>query len=138
MDGQIAVTIVLADDHALVRQTIEFILAREQGFRIVACVGDVPSAIGATDEHRPNILVLDLSMPGGSSLQAIPTIRASSPDTRIVVLTMHNEPVFARHALAAGAHGYVLKDDATAELVPAVRAALDGTPYVSSQLETDF
>jgi two-component system response regulator NreC len=80
------------------------------------------------------VLVLDLNMPGGSSLEAIPEIRGNNPDTQIVVLTMQQEPAFARHALSAGAIGYVLKDAADDELVEAVRRAAKGESYLNPRL----
>jgi two-component system response regulator NreC len=84
--------------------------------------------------HHPAVLVLDLNMPGESSLEAIPTLRAESPDTQIVVLTMQAEPAFARHALGAGAIGYVLKEAADGELVEAVRRAAAGESYLNPRL----
>src|SRR5918994_6819618 len=102
------VRIVLADDHAVVRRGLELLLEAEAGFEVVASVGDVEAAIRTTRGHKPDVLVLDLNMPGGSSLEAIPTILAASPKTCIAVLTMQNEPAFARQALAAGALAYVL------------------------------
>jgi two-component system response regulator NreC len=84
--------------------------------------------------HHPKVLVLDLNMPGGSSLEAIPAIRAESPDTEIVVLTMQQEPAFAREALRAGALGYVLKEAADDELVEAVRRAAAGESYLNPKL----
>jgi two-component system response regulator NreC len=80
------------------------------------------------------VLVLDLNMPGGSSLEAIPQIRGESPDTQIVVLTMQQEPAFAREALSAGALGYVLKEAADEELVEAVRRAAAGESYLNPRL----
>ena len=84
--------------------------------------------------HHPHVLVLDLNMPGGSSLEAIPEIREESPDTQIVVLTMQQEPAFAREALGAGALGYVLKEAADDELVEAVRRAAAGESYLNPRL----
>ena len=84
--------------------------------------------------HRPTVLVLDLNMPGGSSLEAIPALRAESPGTQIVVLTMQEEPAFARSALGSGALGYVLKGSADDELVQAVRAAAAGETYLTPRL----
>jgi two-component system response regulator NreC len=84
--------------------------------------------------YEPDVLVLDLNMPGGSSLEAIPAIRAESPETHIVVLTMQQEPAFARHALGAGAIGYVLKEAADDELVEAVRCAAAGESYLNPRL----
>ena len=128
------ITIVLADDHAVVRRGLELLLAAEDGFEVVASVGDVAAAIRTTRGHKPDVLVLDLNMPGGSSLEAIPEILAASPGTNIAVLTMQNEPAFARQALASGALAYVLKEAADDELVEAVRRAAAGQTYLNPQL----
>jgi two-component system response regulator NreC len=128
------VTIVLADDHAVVRRGLELLLASEAGFEVVASVGDVPAAIRAARGYKPDVLVLDLNMPGGSSLEAIPTILEASPATRIAVLTMQSEPAFARQALGAGALAYVLKEAAEEELIEAVRRAAAGETYLNPQL----
>jgi two-component system response regulator NreC len=125
---------VLADDHAVVRKGLEMLLQAEDGFDVVASVGDIDAAIRSTRGHKPDILVLDLNMPGGSSLDAIPEILEASPGTQIVVLTMQNEPAFARQALSAGALAYVLKEAADDELVEAVRRAAAGETYLNPQL----
>jgi two-component system response regulator NreC len=80
------------------------------------------------------VLVLDLNMPGGSSVEAIPEIRAECPDTQIVMLTMQSEPAYAQHVLGAGALGYVLKESAESELVEAIRRAAAGDPYLNPRL----
>ena len=128
------IRIVLADDHAVVRRGLELLLAAEDGIEVVASVGDVEAAIRTTRGHKPDVLVLDLNMPGGSSLEAIPEILAASPGTNIAVLTMQNEPAFARQALASGALAYVLKEAADDELVEAVRRAAAGQTYLNPQL----
>jgi two-component system response regulator NreC len=84
--------------------------------------------------HHPHVLVLDLNMGGGSSLDSIPAIRAESPETQIVVLTMQDEPAYAREALSSGALGYVLKESADTELVEAVKAAAAGDSYLNPRL----
>jgi two-component system response regulator NreC len=132
--GGDAIRIVLADDHAVVRRGLELLLEAEEGFEVVASVGDVAAAIRTTRGHKPDVLVLDLNMPGGSSLDAIPQILAASPQTRIAVLTMQDEPAFARQALGAGALAYVLKEAADDELVEAVRRAASGQTYLNPQL----
>jgi len=126
--------IVLADDHVVVRSGLRLLLEAEDGLRVVAEAGDVEDARRYTRAHRPQVLVLDLNMPGASSLEAIPPIAAESPDTAIVVLTMQNEPAFAREALQAGAKAYVLKEAADDELVGAVRAAAEGRTYLNPEL----
>ena len=127
-------TVVIADDHAVVRSGLKTLLEAEPGFTVTAEARDVRSAMTFVRAHRPDVLVLDLNMPGESSLPAIPDFLEASPDTAIVVLTMQNDPAFAREALRAGALGYVLKESANAELVEAVRAATDGRTYLQPQL----
>ncbi|HUH81541.1 MAG TPA: response regulator transcription factor [Solirubrobacteraceae bacterium] len=128
------VRIVLADDHAVVRSGLRMLLDSEPEFEVVAEASDVDNAARYVRGHHPDVLVLDLNMPGGSSLDAIPQIRSESPDTQIVVLTMQQEPAFARQALGAGALGYVLKEAADEELVEAVRRAAAGESYLNPRL----
>ena len=128
------IRIVLADDHAVVRSGLRMLLDSERDFEVVAEASDVESARRYVRGHHPAVLVLDLNMPGGSSLEAIPVIREESPDTQIVVLTMQQEPAFAREALGAGALGYVLKEAADDELVEAVRRAAAGESYLNPRL----
>jgi two-component system response regulator NreC len=125
---------VLADDHTIVRNALRALLEAEAEFEVVAEAGDVEEAARKVLAYKPQVVVLDLSMPGGSSLTVIPQMRQTSPDTAIVVLTMEDEPRFAREALRAGALGFVLKEAADAELVAAVRAAVQGERYLNPQL----
>jgi two-component system response regulator NreC len=131
--GQTGATIriVLADDHPVVRRGLRMLLDDEDDFEVVAEAGDVASARRYVSGHHPRVLVLDLNMPGGSTLKAIPAIRADFPDTHIVVLTMQPEPAYAREALSAGAIGYVLKQAADRELVEAIRLAASGERYLN-------
>jgi two-component system response regulator NreC len=128
------IRIVIADDHAVVRRGLRQLLDHEAGFEVVAEAADIETARRAVRGHHPTVLVLDLNMPGGSSLEAIPEIRAEAPQTQIVVLTMQNEPAYARQALSAGVLGYVLKEAAESELVDAVRAAAAGESYLNPRL----
>jgi len=128
------IRIVLADDHAVVRSGLRMVLETESDLEVVAEAGDVESARRYVRGHHPDVLVLDLNMPGGSSLEAIPLIREESPKTQIVVLTMQQEPAFAREALGGGALGYVLKEAADEELVEAVRRAAAGESYLTPRL----
>ena len=127
-------TIVLADDHTIVRSALRVLLDSEQAFEVVAEAGDADEAVRKVRAYKPNVLVLDLSMPGGPSLDRIPDVRAASPSTSIVMLTMEDEPRFAREAFRAGALGFVLKEAADTELVEAVRAAATGVSYLNPQL----
>jgi two-component system response regulator NreC len=126
--------LLLADDHAVVRSGLRLLLDAEPDLEVVAEAGDVESARRYVLGHKPDVLILDLNMPGGSSLAAIPVLREEFPDTQIVVLTMQKESALAQEALRAGALGYVLKEAADDELVQAVRLAAEGRTYLTPEL----
>ncbi len=128
------VSIVLADDHAVVRSALRMLLEAEADFEVLAEAGDADNAARKVRGHHPDVLVLDLNMPGGSGLEMLPKIREESPHTQVVVLTMQSEPAFAREAMRAGALGYVLKEAADDELVKAVRMAAAGETYLQPEL----
>jgi two-component system, NarL family, response regulator NreC len=129
------ITIVLADDHAVVRSGLRMVLDREAGLEVVSEAGDAETAVRTVLGHKPRVLVLDLNMPGElTSLEAIPRVAEVSPATRVVVLTMQEDPEFARQALRAGAAGYVLKEAADDELVEAVRRVAAGDTYLNPSL----
>ena len=111
------------------------VLERAGGFEVVSEAGDADSALRTVLGHKPTVLVLDLNMPGPlSSFDAIPRVKEVSPATRVVVLTMQEDPEFARRALRAGAAGYVLKESADDELVEAIRRVADGATYLNPSL----
>jgi two-component system response regulator NreC len=126
--------IVIADDHRVVRSGLRMLLDREEGFEVVAEAGDVADARRYVRAYHPDVLILDLNMPGDPSLPAIPNVLEESPGTRVVVLTMQEDPAFAREALQSGASGYVLKEAADEELVHAVQAAASGGTYLNPAL----
>ena len=128
------VSIVLADDHGVVREGVRMLLELNAGLEVLAEAADVDGARRAVREHRPDVLVLDLNMPGESSLAAIPGLRGEFPATAVVILTMQAEPQLAREALREGAAGYVLKDGAHSQLVEAVHAAAAGRTYLDPLL----
>jgi two-component system response regulator NreC len=128
------IRVVIADDHAVVRRGLRQVLDAEEGCEVVAEASDLEAARRYVRGHHPDVLVLDLNLPEGLSLGAIPEIRAQCPETQIVVLTMQNEPAYARQALGAGALGYVLKEAAESELVEAVRRAAMGDTYLNPRL----
>lgn len=127
-------TIVIADDHAVVRSGLKLLLDAEPDLEVVAEAGDAEAAVRYVLGHKPNVAMLDLNMPGDSTLEAIPRIHEISPNTRVVILTMQDDPAFAREAMQAGAHGYVLKEAADEELVEAVRLAARGDTYLNPRL----
>jgi two-component system, NarL family, response regulator NreC len=127
-------TIVIADDHTVVRQGLRLLIDADDRLQVVAEAGTVPDAERLTRAHRPTVLVLDLNMHGESGLEAIPRIRENSPDTAIVVLTMQDDPGFARQALQSGALGFVLKEAADEELLQAIHLAAGGDTYLNPRL----
>ncbi len=128
------IRIVIADDHAVVRRGLRTLLTDEPDFEVVAEADNAEAARRYVHGHHPDVLVLDINMPGGSSLETVPAIRAESPETQIVILTMQNEAAYARQAMRAGVLGYVLKEAADAELVEAVRRAAAGDVYMNPRL----
>jgi two-component system, NarL family, response regulator NreC len=128
------ITIVLADDHSVVRSALHLLLDAEEDFTVVAEAGDVESTVRYVRGHKPNVLILDLNMPGGPSTDAVPRILEASPDTGIVVLTMQNEPEIARQVMQTGVLGYVLKEAADDQLAAAVRLASEGKTYLQPEL----
>jgi two-component system response regulator NreC len=128
------VRIVLVDDHSVMRAGLRLLLDAEPGFEVVAEASNAQDGARYVRGHYPDVLLLDLNMPGGSGLELIPRMREEAPETRIVVLTMQRDPAFARQALNAGAVGYVLKDAADGELALAIRLVSRGQTYLNPQL----
>jgi two-component system, NarL family, response regulator NreC len=128
------VTVVLADDHEVVRSGLRMLLDSEPGIEVVAEAGEVASTLAEVERHRPDVLVLDLHMPGEPSLPAIPRLRERSPKTRVVVLTAQRDPSFAGEAMRVGAAGYVPKEAAGRQLVRAIRMAAEGKTYLEPTL----
>jgi two-component system response regulator NreC len=134
MGGADDITVVLADDHAVVRSGLRLLL-EQAGFGVLAEAAEADGALRSVLGHKPSVLVLDLNMPGEpTSLDIIPRVSGVSPGTQVVVLTMQEDPAFAREALLAGAVGYVLKEAADTELVEAVRRAAAGETYLNPRL----
>ena len=129
-----SVSIVIADDHAMVRSGLRLLLNAEPDLTVVAEAGDVETALRCARDHHPRVVVLDLNMPGEPSLPAIPRFFEAAPGTAVVMLTMQDEPAYARAALSAGASGFVAKASAEDELVDAVRAAAKGGTYLTPAL----
>jgi len=128
------VRVVLADSHALMRRSLRLLLDGEQDVEVVGEADDLASVVRHVEGDRPQVLLLDLSMPGGSSVETIGRLRERAPATQIVALTMEDDPVFAQRALAAGAVGFVMTERSDAELLQAIRAAVRGEEYISPQV----
>jgi two-component system response regulator NreC len=129
------IEVIIADDHAVVRDGIRTLLERQsEEFSVVAEAADVPSTIREVRAHKPDLLTLDLTMPGGSSLAALPSCFVAHPTLAVAILTMREDPEYARQALRAGARSYVLKEAEPAELLQAFRLAVAGGNYLHPRL----
>lgn len=128
------IRVVLADDHAMVRRTLRLVLESEQDVDVIAEAVDLSAVLRHVGRHVPHVLVLDLRLPNGSSIEMIRQLRARFPETEVVVLTMEESPLFAKHAIDAGAIGFVVKDRADTDLLTAVRRAAHGEKYVSPRV----
>jgi two-component system response regulator NreC len=129
------IDVIIADDHTVVRDGIRAVLEREAGeFRVVAEAADIPTVVREVRAHKPDLLTLDLTMPGGSSLAALPSCFIAHPKLAVAILTMREDPEYARQALRAGARSYVLKEAEPAELLQAFRLAVAGGNYLHPRL----
>jgi two-component system, NarL family, response regulator NreC len=125
------VTIFLADDHPVVRRGLHAVLEAEPDFVIVGEAGDGLEAVRGVERLKPDVLILDLILPGLSGLEVLGIVRDRAPNTRVVILSMHKSKAFVAEALIKGALGYVVKDSRDEDIVAAVRAAVEGRRFLS-------
>lgn len=124
------IRILIADDHAILRSGLRLLISGQADMEVVGEAGDVEEVIRLAGSLKPNVITLDLTMPGGSGLGAIESLRKGAPSARIVVLTMHDDPAYVRSALAAGASGYLAKSAADTALIGAIRAVHRGRLFI--------
>jgi len=129
-----SITVVLADDHTALRRSLRRLLDGAQHVNVIAEASDLATATREVHARLPRVLVLDLGLPNGSSIDTVRRLRAQVPHTEVVMLTMDESPLFAQQAFDAGAVGFVLKDRADSELVDAVHRAARGEEYVSPRV----
>ncbi len=122
--------VLIADDHAVLRAGLRMLLNAQADMQVVGEASSAREALELALETRPDVMTLDLSMPGGSSVKIIEKLRTECPQTRVVVLTMHDDPAYLRTVLAAGGSGYVVKTAADSELLTAIRAVARGRTFV--------
>jgi DNA-binding NarL/FixJ family response regulator len=128
------IKILIADDHEVVRHGMRELLCVQPGWVVCGEVASGREAVSLIQEHRPAVAILDLSMPGLNGMDAARQIRKSSPDTKILIFTVHETEDLVREVFRSGAHGYVLKSDAGTHLVAAINAVLEGRHFCSSKL----
>lgn len=125
------IKVLVADDHMIVRSGIRHVLEGEAGFVVVGEAGSATEALQSSRKLRPDVVVLDISMPGMSGLDITSRLRAESPETKVLMLSMHDNPEYVLESVRAGAHGYLLKDTAATELREAIRTVCRGESYFS-------
>jgi two-component system, NarL family, response regulator NreC len=128
------VRVLIVDDHAVVRTGLRRVLDAEADIETVAEAANADRAVFEAMEHRPDVVLLDVMMPGKSGIEGMPALLQAVPDARVLVLSMQDDPRYVREAFAAGASGYVLKEAADTEVVEAVRAVAAGRQYVHPAL----
>jgi len=126
------IRVMIVDDHPLVREGIRSIVAGEEGFEIVAEAGSGEEAVEVAGQLRPDVVILDLSMPGEGGLSAVARLREVAPTARSLVLSVHDHPEYVLEAVRAGAQGYIRKDTSPAELRQAIRTVHRGEAFFSS------
>jgi DNA-binding NarL/FixJ family response regulator len=124
------IRVLLADDHAVLRAGLRVLIEGEADMQVIAEAADGDAAVSQAVETRPDVAVVDLSMPGSEGVDAVMRIANRAPGIRVIVLTMHDHPAFAEAALAAGASAYVVKDVDAEELLKAIRTVHGGGTVV--------
>ncbi len=130
--------ILLADDHAVLRAGLRLLLEAQPDLKVAGEAGDGREAMRLAEELKPDLILLDLTMPGLSGMETLPALKKLLPATRILILTMHDDVSYLRQALSRGASGYVLKKAADSELISAVRAVLRGEVYVQPSMNKEL
>ena len=129
-----SIRVLVVDDHAVVRSGLRRVLDAEDDIETVGEAENAERAVFEAMEHRPDVVLMDVTMPGQSGIEALPALLQSVPDTRVLMLSMQDDPGYVRAAFEAGASGYVLKEAADSEVVAAVRAVASGEQYVHPSL----
>jgi two-component system, NarL family, response regulator NreC len=136
------IRILLADDHTVVRKGLRLLLESQPGFRVVADAADGRAAVAMAEEYTPDVVVMDVAMPGLNGIEAARQISAKLPQSAIVFLSMHSDESYVLKALKSGARGYLLKDSAEQDLINAVIAVQEGkaffSPAISRMLMEDY
>ena len=126
--------VVLVDDHPLVREWLATLINQQPDLEVSGDADAAPKALQIIGATQPDIAIVDISMEGGSGIELIKNIRASHPNVLVVVLSMHDESVYAERSLRAGARGYIMKREATKRVLQAIRCVLDGKLYLSDKM----
>ena len=128
------VTIILVDDHRLIREGIRTIIEKNPGFRVIAEATEGREAIKLCKKHTPRVVIMDVSMPGLNGIEATRTIRRENSETRVIALSMYTDRQFVSGMLKAGASGYLQKDVESSELISAIKTVVAGQKYICQEV----
>ncbi len=132
-----SIRIVIADDHSLIRQGIKSIICQDRAMVVIGEAADGLELLDLLSRREADMVIMDISMPGMNGIEAMGRIRELYPDMLLLILTMHSNRQYFYHSIAAGAHGYLMKDDSDTELLHAIRTVFEGKTYVSPQLSRE-
>jgi two-component system response regulator NreC len=130
----VTIRVLVVDDHSVVRSGLRHVLEAEDDIEVVGEAGDMREAVFEARSQKPDVVLMDIVMPGPSGIEATPAVLKEAPDAKVLVLSMQDDPQYVREAFSAGASGYVLKEAADAEIVDAVREVSRGGRYVHPAL----
>jgi len=129
------ITILIADDHTLIRETWSFILNSDPKFRVVAECGTGEEAIAKARELHPDIVIMDINMPGTNGIEATEQIKKISPESKVIGVSLHTQPTYARKMMQKGAMGYVTKNSSREEMFKAIEEVYQGKKYICDEIK---
>ena len=129
------VSIMIVDDHTLIRETWSFLLGRNENFEVIAEVGDGQKAIDIARDKRPNIVLLDINMTPLNGFDVLKVIRRQSPGSKVIAVSMHSQPAYAKKMLRMGAKGYVTKNSPRQEMLDAITEVYNGNTYICQEVK---
>lgn len=132
------ISVLIADDHSLIRQGLKQILELEEDIHVVSQASNGDEAVRCAIEHKPDVILMDINMPGSNGLQAIDEIKKRKLDSKIIVLTIHEDREYLFKTLQMGADGYVLKDAEPSVLIEAIRSVFSGQSYIQPNMTTEL
>ena len=131
------IRVMIADDHAILRAGLRSLLALQEDMELIAEAIDGQDAVNKAEENKPDVLLMDITMPGMNGIEALKHVRKVSPESRVLILTMHDDHAYLRSVLAAGGSGYLVKRAADTELLAAIRTVHQGRSYIDVGLENN-
>ena len=129
------ITVLIVDDHTLIRETWSFLLGRNENFEVIAEVGDGQKAIDIARDKRPNIVLLDINMTPLNGFDVLKMIRKQSPGSKVIAVSMHSQPAYAKKMLRMGAKGYITKNSPRQEMLDAIMDVYNGNTYICQEVQ---